>query len=136
MQVNTIIKALILIAIGILCGAGIVMLAFPNEREYEQIALKVSQSHDYNYPDFTCVDFSESLVQELTAKGYFAWEQTVDVPQENCPKKPCLHSVVALVIPIEATNGEILTPEKWAAYKYSWFGSADTCDWCLGGLKG
>lgn len=134
---NVVEKAFMLVSCALLItiGYGLATLTLPIEREYEQIAHRNALAFDYNYPDFVCTRFSDNLVLRLRAKGYFAWEQTVRPPQESCIKEPCLHSVVALVLPIDGTSGEVISPQRWEELGYEWFGSSTICQMCLGGLE-
>jgi len=107
-------------------------------REYESIALQVSRDNNYNYPEYVCNDFSKELVNKLQEKGYFAFRQTVKVPLEKCQQiglDNCLHSVTVLMLPIDAVDGTILTPEKWKERKYKWFGKTTPCSRCLEAMQ-
>ena len=93
--------------------------------EYERIAREVAEKHDYNKETFNCKDFSEELVRELKAAGYHARiEISEDARIGRCLFNPrwwkeefgedlFCHAWVVLEIPIEATTGKIIEPEKY-----------------------
>ena len=130
--------------LGIICSAFFFLFIMPwyfewgewtwhNEIENES-STTVSE-FEYTYPDFVCGDFSDELTSKLKERGWFAWKETVDVPQERCPSKPCLHSIVVVAVPIDAVDGTILTPELWEERGYSWLNATD-CDRCLRVVQG
>jgi len=73
------------------------------------------------YDDLACYRGSEELVKRYRESGYFAFQQTVDgeaVPDEY------LHEIVILMLPIEATTGQIITPEQWEELGLEFFPSS------------
>ena len=100
-------------------------LKSPEAPTHLTIASQVAGEHDYS-PAYKCAGFSNDLVEALQAEGYFAMEQSVTVKDYNG-----LHSIAVLILPIEATDGTILTPDKWKARGYEWFGEATDCQRCM-----
>lgn len=111
--------------------------------DVERIASENAVARPYSFPDYTCSDFSNSLVGELRDEGWFAFEQTVEAPLANewCDevgasrKGNCLHSVVVVAVPIDAVSGKVLTPEEWGRMQYSFFGEAYDCQRCMGVIE-
>lgn len=94
--------------------------------EYQTIALEVASEHTYTVPSYVCGHFSLDLTKALREQGYFAMEKTVKLNDFNG-----LHDITLLILPIESTNGTILTPNKWKEGGYSFFGDAYNCQRCM-----
>ena len=99
----------------------------------EEIAVAVANNHTYsnNYArQYNCWDFSSDLKQELIKAGYDAYDVAV-LYDSTCSKDFRLSNALSHAwvivkingtsIPIEATTGEIISPEKYSdCYKYGY----------------
>lgn len=94
--------------------------------EHQRIAREVAAGHEYISGEYDCTEFSEELVKRLRAAGYEA--RTVvseDVERSACIFTPeawkemtgedlFCHRWVEVVIPIEATTGQVIDPKTYA----------------------
>ena len=78
--------------------------------EFELAAWEVAKSHEYSEDKFNCNAFSELLAQNLGGLGYSA--RVVHGYYKGEP-----HTWVVAEIPIEATSGNLITPQSYADYK-------------------
>ena len=105
-----------------------------NGFKFLKIADLVAKNHTWTYinesnPDnYVCVNFSRDLVKELehnnwtakTVRGYW-YDNITNVSAKNCSQSNyerfnCSHMWVIVSVPVEATTGEIITPEEYADY--------------------
>ena len=99
----------------------------------EEIAIDVANNHTYNNyyaKQYNCWDFSTDLKHELIDAGFKAYN-IAGLYDGSCSKNFKLSNAIShawvivklngTTIPIEATTGEILNPEKYAdCYKYGY----------------
>ena len=78
-------------------------------RDFERTALEVAKSNTYSEGHFNCFDFSSRLVSRLEGIGYGA--RIVNGYYKGEP-----HAWVVAEIPIEATSGNLITPQSYADY--------------------
>jgi hypothetical protein len=77
--------------------------------DFELVAWEIANSHDYVEGQFSCNDFSQLLAKKLESIGYAS--KIVEGEYRGEP-----HVWVVVEIPIEATNGNLITPEQYAYY--------------------
>lgn len=80
----------------------------PN-KPFELVAFEIANSYNYS-ENFDCDDFSKVLYERLEKIGYKA--RIVHGTYKGEP-----HTWVVVEIPIEATNGNIITPKEYAFYE-------------------
>lgn len=78
-------------------------------RDYEVIASDVSSAHKYNSKTYNCVNFSNDLIKALEDAGYMAWRIEGYYGVTG-------HAWVMMGLPIEATTGEVISPEEYKKY--------------------
>ncbi len=60
--------------------------------------------------------YAKELVKELNESGYMAFSAIVENSETDAKSYGVVHEVVFLLLPIEATTGQIYTPDIWNAY--------------------
>lgn len=78
-------------------------------RDFELAAWSVAKSGVYDEDGFNCLDFSGLLVERLVNLGYRA-----RIAHGFYNGEP--HAWVVAEIPIEATSGNLITPQQYAEY--------------------
>jgi len=78
-------------------------------RDFELAAWSVAKSGVYDEDGFNCLDFSGLLVERLVNLGYRA-----RIAHGFYNGEP--HAWVVAEIPIEATSGNLITPQQYAGY--------------------
>lgn len=101
------------------------VLTTPN-KSFMVIAHEVSRENDYEANGYNCWDYATDLVAELRNNGYIA---EIVIGEANCSEEcgwdtcPNAHAWVELMIPIEASSGEIIPAEKYdKCYKFGYYG--------------
>ena len=79
------------------------------ERDFELEAWKTAKSRNYSEDAFDCNYFSSELLGRLESMGYRA--RIVSGLYKGEP-----HAWVVAEVPIEATSGELITPNNYANY--------------------
>jgi hypothetical protein len=77
--------------------------------DFERAALEIASLNRYSENHFNCVDFSDLLASKLRRIGYVA--RTVSGYYNGEP-----HAWVVMEVPIEATNGNLISPNSYAEY--------------------
>lgn len=78
--------------------------------DFEAAAWEIAKSHKYSEDEFNCNDFSNLLVQNLGKLGYES--RVVHGYYKGEP-----HAWVVMEVPIEATSGNLITPQYYSDYK-------------------
>lgn len=78
--------------------------------DFENAALEIAKKNSYSENGFNCVYYSEILSSKLESMGYKA--RVVNGYYKGEP-----HTWVVVEIPVEATSGNLITPEHYSDYK-------------------